>query len=242
MREGGRTRHEIHAPGTPTLVAVHHEAPTDRWLVLCHGLLSDKSGSYEGRARRAVEAGYNAIRFDFRGCGEAEGAFVDSTLSARIDDLRRVVDHFGLDSYALFGSSFGGKVAFHVAAEDDRVQRLAARAPVTYRRAFDDYRDAVDSEGAIILDGDRRLDDAFLSDFESHDFESVADDIDVPVAIVHGGADQTVPVEDSFEAATALSTDILVEKYAGETHRFSAAAEERFRERIFSWLGSAVED
>lgn len=237
-----QTRQDIQTHEDPTLVAVHHEAPSDRWVVLCHGLLSNKSGSYEGRARRAVEAGYNAVRFDFRGCGDADGKFVDSTLSARIEDLQRVVDYFDPDAYALFGSSFGGKVALHVAAADDRVDRVATRAPVTYGRAFADYRETVDREGVVTLPGERTIDDAFLTDFESYDFETVANRLDIPVAIVHGGADETVPIEDSFEAAQALDSDVLLEKFAGEGHRFSEGAERRLRERVFEWLHAAVDE
>ncbi len=69
--------HEVPVAGGESIAAVHHEAPSDRWFVCCHGFLSDKSGSHERRCRRAVQEGYNGVRFDFRGCGESDGAFVD---------------------------------------------------------------------------------------------------------------------------------------------------------------------
>lgn len=235
---GALNRHRVTVTENESLAVVHHEAPTDRWLFLSHGLLSDKSGSYEGRAARAVQAGYNAVRFDFRGCGDSDGAFVDQSLSARIEDLQSVVDFFDPGAYALFGSSFGGKVGFHVASEDPRVEAIGVRAPVTYERAFDDYRTTVDREGHIDFETGHRLDQQFIEDFFSYDFEQTAAAIDVPVAIFHGASDKTVPIADSFEAAKSLETDVLLEKFAGEGHRFSESAEERLRHRLFEWLAA----
>ncbi|WP_302080284.1 alpha/beta hydrolase family protein [Salinibaculum rarum] len=219
-----------------SVAGVYHPAPGDRWLLFCHGFLSDKSGSYEGRCRRAVAEGYNAVRFDFRGCGDSDGAFVDQTLSDKIADLQAVVEHVGPDRYALFGSSFGGKVAFHTAATDDRVSVVATRAPVTYNRAFDDYRATVDRDGVVRFDDGRAIDSTFFADFETYDFETVTDRLDVPVAIFHGRADDSVPIDDSFDAASALSGDVLLEAFADEGHLFSEEAEQRLRELLFGWL------
>lgn len=220
----------------PEVAAVHHDAASDDWLVCCHGLRSDKAGSYEGRCRRAVEAGYNAVRFDCRGCGESDGAFVDATLESRLTDLRAVVDHFDPDSYALFGSSFGGKMAFHAAVDDDRVEAVATRAPVTMNDTFAEYRAAVDRQGTVTFDTGERIGDRFFDALDRHPFDDVVEGLGVPVAIFHGGADDVVDPGDSFAAARRLETDVLVERFAGEEHRFSRSAEDRLRERLFGWL------
>lgn len=232
------TTHSLPVTDDESLVAVHHGASTDDWLFFCHGFLSDKSGSYESRCERAVEAGYNAVRFDFRGCGESDGDFVDQTLSAKLADLRAVVDHFDTDSYALFGSSFGGKVAFHATATDDRVTALATRAPVTANSAFGTARDAVERTGSYEYDPGVRIDGRFFEDFDDYPFDTVVGNIDVPVALFHGAGDDSVPVEDSFDAAVALRTDVLLEKFAGEGHRFSRSAEATLRTRLFDWLAT----
>jgi pimeloyl-ACP methyl ester carboxylesterase len=232
-----RTEHAVPVDGQ-TVAAVHHPAESDRWLLFCHGFLSDKSGSYESRCERAVEEGYNAVRFDFRGSGDSDGRFVESTLSSRIADLRAIVEYFSPPSYALFGSSFGAKTALHAAADAARLEALVARSPVTYNRAFDAYRRTVEREGIVRYDADRAIDERFFSDFDAYEFDSVRDDVDVPIAIFHGAADASVPIEDSFEAAAALSTDVSLSKYAGEGHRFSEGGERRLREQAFGWLGT----
>lgn len=223
-----QTRHELTVDGD-TLVAVHHDAGSDRLLVFCHGFVSDKEGSYEGRCERAVEAGYDAVRFDFRGCGESDRSFGEQSLSTRIADLRAVLDAFDYPTVALFGSSFGGAVALRV-APDAPVDAVAARAPVTYTRAFDRYRA-----------GERPVvgpDASFFADLEAHPFEQAATRLSVPVAIFHGREDDSVPVTDSLDAAATIPTDTTLDLFAGEGHRFSEAAETRLRERLFSWLDS----
>lgn len=222
--------------GDRTLAAVHHQSDGDRWLLFCHGFRSDKHGSYESRCARAVEAGYDAVRFDFTGCGESDGTFIESTLSTRIADLRAIIEYFSPSSYALFGSSFGAKVAFHTAPETSRLSALVARAPVTYNRAFQSYRESVEDEGVFRYDPDHAIDGRFFADLDGYEFDTVTGRIDVPVAIFHGTADASVSVADSVRATAELETDVLFGKYADEGHRFSEAAEERLRKQTFDWL------
>ena len=228
--------HRIDVAGGETVVAVSHDAGADRWLVFCHGLVSDKSGSYERRAERAVEAGWNAVRFDARGCGDADGDFAESTLDSRLADLAAVVDHFDLPSYACFGSSFGAKVALHAAASDERVTGVVGRAPVTYTRTVEPARAAVAASGRCEVGDGIHVDARFFDSLDRHPFEPTAAAIDVPVALVHGGADDVVAVEDSFEAAQELGGDVLLASLVDEGHLFSPGAEERLLELTFAWL------
>ncbi|MXR51543.1 alpha/beta fold hydrolase [Halovenus sp. WSH3] len=225
------TRHEIPIDGE-RIVAVHHEADSDRFLVCCHGFLSDKTGSYESRCVRAVEEGYNGVRFDFRGCGESSRSFGGQNLSTRIADLRAVLSYFDPAETVLFGSSFGGQVALHVGATAS-VEAIAVRAPVTTTETFERYRPP--SEGSGLIVGIER---SFFDDLESYPFESAAADISVPVALFHGRDDDSVAIEDSIDAAGLLSVDTLLDCYAGEGHRFSRAAEARMRDRLFAWLAT----
>jgi pimeloyl-ACP methyl ester carboxylesterase len=254
------TRHAIPVTDDDRVVAVHHDPAaagaddgprgtdaaadrSDTWLVFCHGFLSDKSGSYEGRCQRAAEEGYHAVRFDFRGCGEADGAFVDQTLSDKIADLLAVVAFFDPQRLVLFGSSFGGKVAFHAAPDiqsraDRDLRAVATRAPVTFNRAFADARAAVEHEGRATFETGQSVDERFVDDLDKHTFEGIVGQIDCPVMMIHGADDESVAVEDSLEAAALLDTDLLLEKVEAEGHRFSAAGEARLRTRLFDWLAS----
>jgi pimeloyl-ACP methyl ester carboxylesterase len=235
------SRHRIPVTDDESVVAVHHDAPSAEpapgWIVFCHGFQSDMTGSYEGRCGRAVAKGYHGVRFDFRGCGESDGRFVDQTLSAKLADLRAVVAHFDPGRLVLFGSSFGGKVALHAAPDLDPAAAFV-RAPVTYNRTFDERRAQVERDGEVALDTGKRIRRQFFADLDRYPFGAVVGELDCPVAIVHGADDASVDVGDSFEAAAALETDVLLEKVAGEGHRFSRDAEARVRTRLFDFLTS----
>ena len=230
------TEHAVPVAENQRVAAVHHDAGGDDWIVFCHGFLSDKSGSYQGRCREAVARGYDAVRFDFRGCGESDGDFADSTLSARIADLEAVIEYFDPASVVIFGSSFGGKVAFHAPVDDLRVEAVATRAPVTYAGTFDDRRAEVEADGAVTLDDGRTIDARFFEALDRYDFTDVESGLDCPVAIFHGVADGSVAVEDSFRAAKSLDVDVLLQTYVGEGHRFSREAEAQLRRQLFDWL------
>jgi pimeloyl-ACP methyl ester carboxylesterase len=219
-----------------SVAAVHHEAAGERWLLFCHGLGSDKEGSYERRCERAVAAGHDAVRFDFRGVGASDGAFPASNLTTRLADLRAVADFFGLDSFAVFGSSFGGLVALHAAARDDRVDRVVCRSPVTDLSVYDERARRVREEGAVDHPSGHTVDERLFDDLDGYDTAAAAERISVPVAVVHGAADDVVPPAGSFETATRLGGDVLVRQVAGEGHVFSDAGEELLWATTLDWL------
>jgi pimeloyl-ACP methyl ester carboxylesterase len=236
--DGMETRHVVPTENDESLVAVLHPSSGagDEWFVCCHGFVSDKSGSYERRCRRAAAEGFDAVRFDFRGCGESDGAFVEQTLASRITDLRAVLDFFEAASCVLFGSSFGAKTAFHTAVDDDRIRAVAGRAPVTYNRAFDGKRAAVDADGRFQYDTGHAIDGRFFEDLDRHPFDDVTAALSIPVALFHGRADETVPLRDSLDATAAFGTDVLLQTFPGEGHLFSETAEARMRQQLFDWL------
>ncbi len=242
-------RHRIEVADGESLVAVHHPAtdPDADWFVCCHGFASDRTGSYESRCERAVAEGYHGVRFDFRGCGDADGEFAAATLSARIADLRAVLDHLVPDDEAvvLFGSSFGGKTALHAAVgdgpggdgtPDERVRAVATRAPVTYARAFEPLAEAVRAQGEVEYAPGFPVDERLVEDLAGYDFADVAAALAVPVAVFHGREDDSVPLQDSLDAVGALATDTALWAVADEGHRFSHDAEDRMRDALFDWL------
>lgn len=107
LPDGGRLWAESSGSGTP--------------VVLLHGAGMDSrlwDAVAPGPARR-----HRVVRFDARGLGR-------STAPVRpfsdVDDLRRVLDHFGLRRAALVGLSMGGETALDFAlAHPDRVAALA---------------------------------------------------------------------------------------------------------------------
>ncbi|MDX2646584.1 alpha/beta fold hydrolase [Streptomyces sp. PA03-1a] len=94
-------------------------------VVLVHAGVADHrmwDGVVPGLAQH-----HTVIRYDMRGFGQSPppaGPFSEH------DDLRRVLDHFGLDRARVVGASFGGRVAIDFAlANPGRVHSLAVLSP-----------------------------------------------------------------------------------------------------------------
>jgi pimeloyl-ACP methyl ester carboxylesterase/DNA-binding CsgD family transcriptional regulator len=65
------------------------------------------------------------VRFDERGHGLSDRGVTDHSLEARVADLEAVVDHAGLDRFALLAMAQGGPVAIEYSVRHpDRVSRL----------------------------------------------------------------------------------------------------------------------
>lgn len=215
--------------------AVHHEASSNKWIFFCHGYGTDKSGSYRERAEKAVEEGFNAVRFDFRGNGESDGEFIDQSLSSRIKDLQACIDFFNPEKIFLFGMSFGGKVVLHAAEELD-VEGLVFKSPVLFDDEMEKFRSVVEEKGSYTHFGDKTIDERFFEDLDKYSFEEACEAIDVPVAIFHGGSDSTVHFESSADAVKKFDVEASLRKFEGEEHSMSDEAEAKLLDEMFQWL------
>lgn len=229
------SKHFIEVENGEEISAVHHDAETDRWIFFCHGFGSDKEGSYEMRCERAVEEGWNAVRFDFRGNGESDGDFIDQTLSSKMKDLKTVIDFFDPQEYVLFGMSFGGKVVFHTALELEP-EAVVGKSPVTYNEVMEKFRSVVEEKGEYTHFGDKTIDHRFVEDLEENPFSEVIDKLDVPTTFYHGRADTTVHPEFTWKAAQNLGKDTRVEMFEGEKHKMSDKANQKLLDSMFQWL------
>jgi pimeloyl-ACP methyl ester carboxylesterase len=121
----------LRVPGADGVaVAVH------RWGVpgglppvyLQHGFVADTRLNWVGTGTVAVllAAGREVVGIDARGHGRSDKPHDPAAYGERrmADDLRRVADALGHDSFDLAGYSMGATVAMLVAAADPRVRRL----------------------------------------------------------------------------------------------------------------------
>ncbi len=185
-------------------------------LIMCHGF---PIGPIDARHsavtfpqlmdRVANELGWAAMTFTFRGCGTSEGDF---SLQGWVDDLRSAIDHLIAEAKPLgiwlVGTNTGGSIAVCVAADDPRVRGaalLAARADFNDwvgnpKRFADHARDV----GAIRTPGfPKNLDEwsRELRRFRPH--EAARRFAPRPLLVMHGSADDSLPVADGRRLAEA---------------------------------------
>lgn len=216
-----------------TLAGVLHHPPdsTDRGaVILCHGMESDKNSEklrYLGQA--LARQGILTLRFDFSGAGESSGSFSDITYSGQVADLAAayaLVQSRGPIRTAMLGSSMGGTVALLFAAQERAVAALVTIAAPLHPETFPRRVLTVAQlqtwrrQGFVSYNG-RRLNLALLEDLERLDVAAAARRVACPALILHGDADQVVPVEEAHELHDCLSSVKRVSILKGADHRLS---------------------
>ena len=86
-------------------------------------------------ARAVAEAGFPALRFDYYGCGDSEGEFVEATVRSRLSDLLFAAgwlkERTAVRAVVLLGLRLGGTLAARAADELSACAGLILAEPIT---------------------------------------------------------------------------------------------------------------
>jgi len=121
---------------------------------------------------RDLSRRYQLVRYDERGCGMSDWDVEDVSFDAWVRDLESVVEHLGVERFALLGISQGGAVATTYAARHpERVSHLVLYGAFPLGRRVRARRDAERRDAEILIDlletGWAREDSPFGSMFAS---------------------------------------------------------------------------
>lgn len=214
-------------------------------VVLCHGLPSGEprdpdDPGYPGLARELGRMGLAAASFSFRGCYGSDGDF---SIRGWLEDLRAVIDTVAERTGApvpVVGSSLGGAVGLVAAAADDRV-RLAVTlaAPSSLGElagpdARDAFLDRLREIGLIRSPGFPDDPEAWAAEFRETDPSDAVRRFGRPLLVVHGEADDTVPVEHASTLAENASGSVTKVVLDGVGHRLRH--EDAVLGLLFAWL------
>ena len=214
---------------------LHHPAQetSQGAVILCHGMESNKDSDKLVLLSRALaQRGAMVLRFDFRYVGESSGKFEDITYSGEVEDLKAahaLVQSRISGKIAILGSSMGGTVALLFAAQQPSLAALATVAAPIHPERFpsrvltpaqtDEWR----VRGFTHYNG-QRLNLSLLDDLESLDVPAAVKKITCPVLILHGDADEVVPVEEAYEINACLTNSTRLSILPGTDHRLSDPA------------------
>ncbi|MEM1178762.1 MAG: alpha/beta hydrolase [Acidobacteriota bacterium] len=221
-------------------------------VVICHGFKGFMEwGFFPPLAELLAARGLTVIRFNFSGSGMAPGdelvgdldAFKRNTFSLERDETLRVLNaaealapgRVDPDRLAVIGHSRGGGAALLASAAEGRADRLRAvvtwSAVATFDRYGLDVRDVWRRDGAIPLRNGRtgqelELGVELLDDVEQNrealDLEAAASRRKAPWLIVHGDADETVPVAEAERLHAHATGETALELVEGGSHTFGA--------------------
>jgi pimeloyl-ACP methyl ester carboxylesterase len=213
------------------------------WFVVVHGFKGFKDwGFFPWLADCLVRAGYAVCRFNMSRSGIGDDPetfdrldlFADDTYSVQLADLRAAVryaqSHASLPTL-LLGHSRGGGVALLGARDIEhlrgvvtwsaiaRTGRWDAATTEQWRR--DGFMDVVNARTKQVM----RMSTRILDDYEAHrerlDILASAAALRVPLLVIHGGRDESVPVEESAEIAAA-APDAAHVVIGNATHTYNA--------------------
>lgn len=122
------------------LFAIWHEpdGPTTRTpFVFCHPFAEEKLWTqrvFVAFARRLAAEGHHVLRFDYRGNGDSDGRFEESSLTTALADTRRAIDYVrgrtGASVTNLLGLRLGATVASLAAEEVEGIEQLILWSPI----------------------------------------------------------------------------------------------------------------
>ena len=213
-------------------------------VVLGHGVTGNKDRPFiVALAEGLAAVGIPAFRFSFSGNGASEGKFTDSNISKEVDDLGAVLN--ALDGYSVcyVGHSMGGAVGVLRASQDSRIQLLVSLAGMVHTKAFaqGEFGDVTPDEGFMWDEPDCPLSQAYMDDLTQ--INSVVDhspQIRVPWLLVHGDADDVVPIEDSHDILAKATDQAQLITLEGANHVFSDEFTPMMVEKVVAWIKTQV--
>jgi esterase/lipase len=175
---------------------------------------------------------FMALRFDFSGNGQSEGEFSKSTYSKQIAEMEEaagVILRKGVRRLGLAGHSMGAVIAVLTAARIETVKAVCALAGrlsglntsnFFSRNQLKELEDtgklAFTSRGRSL-----QLSTTFFADAKQYDLAGTVKSLKRPLMVVHGDADEIIPVKEAYLAKTLNPEHMELAVISGADHMFS---------------------
>src|SRR5712691_3562974 len=223
-------------PGGAT-IAYHRLLGKAPGILFLGGFRSDMTGTkalFLEDYCRSRGAAY--VRFDYFGHGASSGDFAQGTIGRWREDAIAVIDSLTAGPQILIGSSMGGWIMLLAAlARPGRVAALIgiAGAPdfteeLLWPRLTPAQREEIMGRGSVILPSDfdpagYLYTRALIEDGKRHLLLRAPIALDIPVRLLHGLADESVPWQLSLRLAGRLaSRDVALTLVKDGDHRLSS--------------------
>jgi dipeptidyl aminopeptidase/acylaminoacyl peptidase len=203
-------------------------------IVLVHGFSSNKYTANFLKLKDILNSkGISSFRFDVWGHGESEGRFEEITITEAVDNILQAIKFLkslGYWKIGLVGSSFGGIASIVTVSRRSDIFLLALKSPVSNyeekeitTKSKEELKNWRKTGFRYYESGDGRklkLNYSFYEDFKNNDGYKAAHNIKAPTIIVHGDADESVPVSQSIKISK-LIPDCRLVLIKGANHRYT---------------------
>jgi pimeloyl-ACP methyl ester carboxylesterase len=221
-------------------------AARHRLVIIGHGLTSDRERPWSRALAEALAPhGLSSLRIAFSGNGDSEGSFLDSCITKEVDDLGAVLDAAEEAGYlcAYVGHSMGSAVGIVRAAADPRIRAFVGLAGIAHTAEFVTRMFGHLRPGDPMLDkpgcpfGETLRDDLLALGA----VVDLAPSVKGPWLLVHGTADEVVPVTDSRDLAAASRGRARLTELPGVDHSFTGDGLPAMVEVVVKWLVTRID-
>ena len=199
----------------------------------------------------AEQSGLAMLRLDYSGTGSSDGEFEEGTLGGWVEEALQLLDNLTSGPVVLIGSSMGGWIALHLAKE--RPERVQAVVGIAAAPDFTDWG-FTEAEKEELRDTGRLEQPnpygpephvttrAFWESGEALRLLDGQMPVDCPVRLIHGDADEEVPVDIAMKTLRMLrSGDVQLTLIKGGGHRLSERNEiETILRTVAGLVGEAL--
>ncbi|GEM_PF-761099 len=206
-------------------------------VIFCHGFLSNKNSScIPSFSNHLAAAGYAVYRYDLPGHGESGGDKAEVTLPRNLQDVSKVIDILSarpeMDSgrIAITGHSFGGMTALLSPTVDQRIKTaVSVSGALNFRAVVDHLLGCGKMEWRgehlyfSVLKGlaKQRCHQILYEYSQKFDVRDEAVKIKIPVLLIHGTKDKTIPLALARESYEVLpGNDKKMVEISGAGHMF----------------------
>jgi len=217
-------------------------------LIIGHGVTGNKDRPFVvALAETVASEGMAVMRFSFSGNGASGGDFRDCTISKEVDDLKAVVTAVVNNGYRVTyaGHSMGGAVGVLAASSDERIRHLISLAGMVNTKDFYDreFGEEKPDDGCMWEEPRCTLSSTYKNDMYSiGSVATKASEVKVPWLLIHGDADDVVPIDDSREIFALANEPKKIIEIPGANHVFSEAGLEPMIEAVINWIGDAIRE
>jgi pimeloyl-ACP methyl ester carboxylesterase len=182
-------------------------------IIYCHGMLSNKDGYKVQRLGPGLaEKGYSLLAFTFSGASPAGMTYQHLSILNEVKELAAAVGWMrsrGYDRLHLVGSSLGGLIVLiYASGWDPALCALTTLAtPIDLEEAFESWQvppaEKLDPEGYTIIEG-VSINNRFFIEGYNLDIPSCLKRIDLPLQVIHGSEDETVPFSNASRLVSLI--------------------------------------
>lgn len=231
-----------------TLRGIYNEVENSKGLVVMfHGFtghLNENGYLFKVLSDELAKNGFSSIRFDFMGSGMSDGYFKDMTFRTELNDAINIIEYameIKKDQpLIVLGFSMGGAVAGCMSSHfQNRIDKLILCAPAG---CMDEHARAYFERSTRWVD-DRNIDMGgylmcydFADSFEGLDLFAGIENFTNPVCIIHGEADQSVPIEYGKKYAS-IYKNAEFHQIDGASHCYTDVKHRKqFNEHVINFL------